>query len=369
MYEACFGLNANPFRLQPDTRYFYWSREHRSAHRSLHDTLDKGETIIVVTGEIGAGKTTLTQLLLSGIDPCLTMAVHLVSTQFDAVNFVQALRLALALPARVGETRPRSAREGLGDIENFLIRLNERGMKAVLVIDEAQNLSAEALNELFTLAIMLRDKSAQALQCVLVGQPELSLRIEQAARQRAGLPPLAAFHLGQLDTDEVRLYVEHRLRVAGWRDKPRFDTAAYESIAVATAGIPRLINSLCNRLLLAAYLEGKQRITRGDVEETSAELRDELGVDALPVAGFRAGRAIALARSRSANPSLPLSSVAARLDRLERNVSVLLTRVQALAQWRLDGARNAPGLKPAATALRTGGLPASVSMHRSRRTL
>lgn len=356
MYESHFGLSANPFRLQPDTRYFYWSRGHQAAHRGLHDTLDSGAPIAIVTGEIGAGKTTLTHLLLSGIDPCLTMAVHMVSTQFDAVDFVQALRIALALPARKSGARPQTAREQLGEIEAFLLTLNRRGMKAVLVIDEAQNLAADALNELFTLAMMLRDRKVNVLQCVLVGQPELSMRVEQAARQRAGLPALAAFHLGQLEGGEVRSYVEHRLGVAGWRNNPRFDLAAFEAIHRASDGLPRRINSLCNRLLLGACLAGRQRSTRGNVEETAAELRDELGVDALPGAGTpSASSATAPGLPRGGNQALLVSSVAARLDRLEREVTLMLERVRSLARSRLPAKlRPARVLKPAGPVGRTG---------------
>jgi type II secretory pathway predicted ATPase ExeA len=355
MYEASFGLSANPFRLQPDTRFFYWSRGHQAAHRSLHDTLDRGDAFIAVTGEVGAGKTTLTQLLLSGFDPCLTLVVHLVSTQFDAANFVQALRIAFALPARAPAAKPRSAREQLGEIEAFLLTLNRRGMKAVLVIDEAQNLSGDALNELFTLGMMLRDRNVTVLQCVLVGQPELADRLEQAAQRRLGLPALASFHLGQLEPGEVQSYVEHRLGVVGWKNNPRLDAGAYEVLYSATDGIPRRINSLCNRLLLGASLAGKRRITRGDVEETAAELRDEIGVDALPSAGPRLpGRAAPAAKDKAAMQSLLVSSVAARLDRLERHVTTMLKKVQVLAQARLEKPRPARVLNPSGAVNRPG---------------
>jgi type II secretory pathway predicted ATPase ExeA len=348
MYEAFFGLNANPFRLQPDTRFFYWSRGHQAAHRRLHETLDKGHAIVVITGEIGAGKTTLMQLLLSGTDPCLTMALQLVSTQFDAVNFAQALRIALALPARGAGAPPQSAREQLSEIEAFLLKLHRRGMKFVLMIDEAQSLSAEALNALFTLSMKLRDQGVQVLQCVLVGQPELSVRLEQAARQRVGLPELTVFHLGQIERPEVQAYVEHRLGVAGWKNIPGFDAAAYDVLYAASGGIPRRINALCNRLLLGAFMAGRQRISRGDVEETAAELRDELGIDALPAPGAQSsGSGAAPARPPGAMQSLQVSAVAARLDRLEGHVSVMLQQVQALAQLRQERGRAARVPKPA----------------------
>jgi len=354
MYESFFNLTANPFRLQPDARYFYWSRGHQAVHRGLHDALDRGEAFIVLTGEIGAGKTTLAQLLLSGIDPCLTTVVHLVSTQFDAVNFLQALHIAFELPARDPATPAGTAREELAGLEAHLQTLARRGMKAVLVIDEAQSLSADALNELFTLAMMLRDRDLRVLQCVLMGQPELSTRLEQVAARRLGLPDIASFHLGQLSRDELPSYIEHRLSVAGWKHDPRFEAGCYDVLQAATDGIPRRANSLCNRLLLGAFLAGKRRIARGDVEASAAELRDELGVDALPTGAERASGHVAPAREPGGMQAQLVSSVAARLDHLERHVTTLLKKVQLYAQDRLAKPRAPRAAGTAGTALPRG---------------
>jgi type II secretory pathway predicted ATPase ExeA len=355
MYETFFGLSANPFRLQPDPRFFFWSRGHQSVHGGLHLALDKGEAFIVLTGEIGAGKTTLAHLLLSGIDPSLTTVVHLVSTQFDGANFLQALHIAFDLPPRRPGAQPRTAREELGELEAHLLNLDRRGMKAALVIDEAQSLSADALNELFTLAMMLRERDSKVLQCVLMGQPELSTRLEQLAQRRLGLPAAAAFHLGRIEKDELSSYVEHRLSVVGWKHNPRFESGAYEILFTATDGIPRRVNSLCNRLLLGAQLAGKRRISRGDVEQTAAELRDELGVDALPsMRTIVAGRTGNAAMERAAVQSLHVSSVAARLDRLERHVTTLLKNVQLYVQNRLENARQVRLAQPAVPVTRSG---------------
>ncbi len=335
MYESFFGLACNPFQFSADPRFFYWSKGHQDLYRELKRSLDRANGFVVVTGEVGAGKTSLMQMLVGELNPRRTALVRIVSAQLDAENFLRTLELACHVPSPPAEPlAPRSARQRLAGLESHLARLGADGRHLLLLVDEAQNLTAGALNELFTLAILAREQRGVHFHCALVGQPELRERIEQAVTKRTGLPEIEFFNLGRLDESEIRAYVEHRLHQAGWSGDPRLHAASYLPLYAATDGIPRRINSLCNRLLLGAYLDKAHRITPGAVEATAAELRDELGEDALTGAADAPPRVTAPARGPAA---ISRSALSARLDRLERQAQVMLERVEALAHGR--GAR------------------------------
>ncbi len=325
MYEDYFGLSASPFQLNPDPQFFFWSKGHRRAYKNLKSGLSQDGGFVVVTGEVGAGKTTLARLLLGELDPHRVLAVQLVSTQLDADDLVRAVAYAFGLSITSKDKAQLTA-----EIEEFLIELGREAKRALLVVDEAQNLSAEALNELLQLSNIVLRHDASLLQCVLVGQPEFRTRLEDRSMQKLRQRVIASYHLGKLEEAEMSAYVEHRLTHVGWKHDPAFEPQVFPFIFEATMGIPRRINSLCNRLLLGAYLEQEHRIGLHNVEQTAAELRDELGTDALP-AVKREPEFKPVAPGGAGMGNLMVSSITARLDRLEQSIAHMLERIRAVS--------------------------------------
>jgi general secretion pathway protein A len=272
MYEAHFGLSAPPFQLTPDPGFYFDSQGHRAMLRVLRETLSAPRGHLVVSGEIGAGKTLVTSTLVSELDPARFVVARLVSTQLDADDLVRAVAGALALePPAAAE-----ARTGLQRIDTELQRIATDGKRLLLLIDEAQNLGDDAFARLGDLDALPANAEG-TLVVVLVGQPEL--------RQRLAQPNLAAFarhiavecHLRPLSPLECGAYIAHRLEKVGWTGRPRFDAAAIDAIYRFTDGIPRRINQICNRLMLAAFLQEREQIDLALVAEVTAELRDEIG--------------------------------------------------------------------------------------------
>lgn len=327
MYESYFGLSASPFQLNPDPSFLFESKGHRRAHAFLQYGVYQSEGFIVVTGEVGAGKTTLVRALLRELDPEKVIAAQLVSTQLEADDLLRSVAIAFGVPAKAS-----GKAELLGEIEGFLMSLVPRGQRALLVVDEAQNLSAQAMEELRMLSNFQLGQRA-LLQSFLVGQPELRELMRAPSQQQLRQRIIASYHLGPLEEPETRAYVEHRLHHVGWNNDPEIDEQAFAPLHRATGGVPRRINSLCNRLMLGAYLAEKHRIGPEDVEAAIAELREELGSDALPpeisIADLPHPGA-AEARGGDVVRPFMVSSIIARLDRLERNVATLLDLVRAL---------------------------------------
>jgi general secretion pathway protein A len=271
MYESHFGLGGPPFQLNPDPAFYFDSRGHSNALAYLRFGVYQGEGFIVVTGEIGAGKTTLVRALLEGLDPDRIVAAQVVSTQLESGDLLRSIVTSFGIPAQ-----GTSKAQLLATLESFLTALAAKKRRALLVIDEAQNLGREAIEELRMLSNFQLGNHA-LLQSFLIGQPELRRLIESPSMEQLRQRIIASCHLGPLDAAETRAYVEHRMHHVGWKDRPRFDAAAFEAIHQWTDGIPRRINLLCNRLLLAAFLANQDHLTADLVDRTGRELRGETG--------------------------------------------------------------------------------------------
>lgn len=271
MYESYYGLSGKPFQLSPDPDFFFGSRGHRRAMAYLEYGLHQAEGFIVVTGEVGAGKTTLVQQLLRRLPANNVVPVQIVTTQLEAEDLVRIVASSFGLPTDTGDKSTLLIR-----LEQYLRQLQAEGKRALLIVDEAQNLGARAIEELRMLSNFQLGTKA-TLQSFLLGQPELRDLMQRSEMRQLKQRIIAAYHLGPLDRAETQQYIEYRLEHVGWKGDPSFDDAAFERIFTITHGIPRRINTLADRLMLSGYLGERHELNEQDVTEVAAELRMELG--------------------------------------------------------------------------------------------
>jgi putative secretion ATPase (PEP-CTERM system associated) len=300
MFEPYFGLSRQPFQLSPDPTFFYGSRGHKRAYSYLQYGLYQGEGFIVLTGEVGAGKTTLIRNLLKDLDHNRMVAAQLVSTQLDADSILRAVATAFGLAVR-----EQSKARVLAELEAFFVSLVPKNKRALLVVDEAQNLAPDAVEELRMLS-NFQIQSRTLLQSFLVGQPELRQLMRSTGMQQLRQRVLAAYHLGPLDADETRAYIEHRLKQVGWKKDPAIDEDAFALIHAYTGGIPRRINTLCTRALLSAFLSEKHVIGKEDLEGVIREYSEEFGEQ--------------IAAEEPAPVASPATAIVPQLSGLERRV-------------------------------------------------
>jgi putative secretion ATPase (PEP-CTERM system associated) len=318
MYESFYRLSGKPFQLSPDPSFYYGSPVHRRAYAYLEYGLYQREGFIVITGEVGAGKTTLVRNLLTHLDPQRVVAAHLVSTNLDADDLVRAACVALGL-----RDLPHDKASMLAHLEKNLQRLAAERKQVLLIVDEAQNLTPKAVEELRMLS-NFQVNGRGLLQSFLIGQPELRETLRGPDMQQFRQRVIASYHLGALDAAETRAYIEHRLRQVGWNNDPSLDDDAYLAIFALTAGIPRRINQVCNRLLLAGFLGERHLLSAEDVELVARELTDELGVIGNSE-GVVQGRAVEASRAvgaagRTSSALRPVHTARRRLTLSEPSV-------------------------------------------------
>ncbi|MEP7183971.1 MAG: XrtA/PEP-CTERM system-associated ATPase, partial [Betaproteobacteria bacterium] len=289
--------------------------------------LYQSEGFIVITGDIGAGKTTIARSLLEQLDPNKVVAAQLVSTQLDADDMLRAVAVSFGLPVKSVDKALL-----LASIEAFLCQLAVDKKRALLIVDEAQNLTPRAVEELRMLSnFQLGDQAL--LQSFLVGQPELRAMMQSPQMQQLRQRVTASYHLGPLDKGETKAYIEHRMKHVGWNEDPRFDPACFDMIHDLTGGIPRRINTLCNRLLLAAFLSERHVLETGDVQAIAHEIREELGPDAAlsPIAVVPSPSEGALStRLDTAAMHKHFDHLEERIDRLEKTVAAAVDLLHRL---------------------------------------
>jgi general secretion pathway protein A len=271
MFEPFYNLSEQPFQLSPDPAFFYGSRGHKRAYAYLQYGLYQGEGFITLTGEVGAGKTTLIRNLLQQLDSTKVVAAQLVSTQLDADDLLRAVAAAFGVAVKDHDKASLIAQ-----IESFMLSLVAKGRRPLLIVDEAQNLAPRAVEELRMLS-NFQLKNRALLQSFLVGQPELRNLMRGPQMQQLRQRVIAAYHLKALDGDETRAYIEHRLKHVGWKGDPAFDDGTFELIHAFTGGIPRQINTFCTRVLLSAFLSDKHRIGVEEIQHVIGEFKEEFG--------------------------------------------------------------------------------------------
>lgn len=267
MYDQFYGFSGRPFQLTPDPHYYFESLTHRKALSYLGYGLAQGEGFIVITGEVGAGKSTLVSHLMQTIDKARLTAATIVTSQLDGNDMVHMAAESYGI-----DTRGLDKASTLKAIENFLHAEARAGRRCLLIVDEAQNLAVGALEELRMLSNFQLGSSA-LLQIFLLGQPEFRDLVQQAPeleqlRQRV----IATHHLDAMDAEEVEPYVLHRLQRAGWTGRPQLTEDAYTAIFDETGGVPRKINALMNRTLLMGAVEQLERLDGALVQAVVADM-------------------------------------------------------------------------------------------------
>jgi type II secretory pathway predicted ATPase ExeA/UDP-N-acetylglucosamine 2-epimerase len=269
MYERHFGITGPPFQLSPDPSFYFDGSQHRAALSMLRQAFSRSLPFAVLSGEIGAGKTTVLHTWLAECRAAGTAVAQITNTQLDAAELQCAIAAAFGLD--VPHAQPQEAASALRRFFHDL-----KGNPAVLAIDEAQNLDRPGLLSLVQLAQVAAEERAE-LRIVLAGQPELRGHVSEGALPELDAMVQQACHLGPLDAGQTRDYIEHRLQKVGWTGVPEFDAFAFEEIHELTGGIPRRINVLANRLLLGQFLNHTARIDRRAVTAIAQALDAEIG--------------------------------------------------------------------------------------------
>jgi general secretion pathway protein A len=265
MYTAHYGLREKPFSLTPDPRYLFLSSSHREALAHVLYGVEQGEGFIAVTGEVGTGKTTLCRTLLERLGPETEVAFV-----FDPLLTPDELLRAVCAEygLEISERSPAELSDGLN---KFLLDANRKGRRVVLVVDEAQNLPVATLEQIRLLS-NLETSTAKLIQILLFGQPELDEMLESAELRQLRQRITVRYRLGALARGEAREYVRHRVRVAAGCERDLFTAGALREIERRGRGIPRLVNLLADRALLAGYAEGTARVDRPQVDRAAREI-------------------------------------------------------------------------------------------------
>lgn len=267
MYCELFKLNEAPFRLTPDPQYLFASKQHARAKAYMESTIWLADGFVVITGDIGSGKTTLIESFLEEIPRDDVLIAQINQTQLSAVEFLQALLVEFGF-------KPYEARkvELLTMLRDYMIEQFAAGKRLVLIVDEAQNLSHRVLEEIRMLAGLEAQKE-KLLRIVLVGQPDLSRKLDSPRLEQLTQRVRLRFHLSALSKRETRQYIEHRLEIAGSGGRRIFDDEAMDAVFRYAGGVPRLTNILCDTALLCAYAEEQDTIDRSMIEAAVEELQ------------------------------------------------------------------------------------------------
>lgn len=270
MYAAYFGLKENPFKLSPEPGYLFLSEQHRDAINYLIYGIQEKKGFVLLSGDIGTGKTTICRSLLNRLDESVETALIFNTAVTDLELLESVIReFGIDPPVNTG------AKKGYIDaLNDYLLKNFTAGKNAVLLIDEAQNLSHGVL-ELIRMLSNLETEKEKLLQIILVGQPELKSTLTLPALRQLNERITVRYDLKPLMPEEVVTYIAHRLRVAGGPGKVAFTSGAYRRIYEYSEGIPRRINALCDRTLLIAYAKNTGKINRRIIRQAARDIGSE----------------------------------------------------------------------------------------------
>ncbi|MBO9517329.1 MAG: AAA family ATPase [Porphyrobacter sp.] len=277
MFAEFYGLTGKPFQLTPDPAFYFRSVTHRKALSYLGYGLAQGEGFMVITGEVGAGKSTLVAHLMGSVDPSQLSVAQIVTSKLDEEEIIHVVAQSFGLEI-IGHDKA----SALGAIEGFLHDEARAGRRCLLIVDESQNLSVSALEELRMLS-NFQLGNHPLLQTLLLGQPEFRTTLQghqslEQLRQRV----IAAHHLEAMEASEVEPYIAHRLKTVGWNGSPQFDEAVFAELYEASGGIPRRVNQIANRLLLLGAVEQNNRIDLTMLRTVVAEMEGERAFAEVP---------------------------------------------------------------------------------------
>ncbi|RJY08603.1 XrtA/PEP-CTERM system-associated ATPase [Aurantiacibacter aquimixticola] len=306
MFDDFYGLSGKPFQLTPDPEFYFRSITHRKALSYLGYGLAQGEGFIVITGEVGSGKSTLVAHMMKTLDPDAVTVAQIVTSKLNEEEIVHVVAGAMGL-----DVEGHDKATALTDIESFLHEEARAGRRCLLIIDESQNLSVQALEELRMFS-NFQLGNHPLLQTLLLGQPEFRETLQnddglEQLRQRV----IAAHHLEPMQEAEIEPYIVHRLEKVGWNGNPSFAEDVFAGIFAASDGIPRRVNQIANRLMLAGAIEKRSDIDSAMLEAVLAEMGSERAVPPAP-----------------AVPEAPVNNsgsntVASGLDREQVNAAIL----------------------------------------------
>jgi general secretion pathway protein A len=270
MYAEFFGLKQDPFSIAPDPRYLFMSERHREALAHLLYGIRGGGGFVLLSGEIGAGKTTICRCFLEQI-PERCRVAYIFNPKLTVGDLLKTICSEFHIEVRHEGIGPATIKDYLDPFNEYLLRSHAAGERNVLIIDEAQNLTPHVLEQL-RLLTNLETSERKLLQIILIGQPELRTVLARPELEQLAQRVIARFHLGALNEAETRQYIQHRMQVAGLRGPLPFSNQAIQRIHEIARGVPRRINLLCDRALLGAYATNQARVERAVVEKAAGEV-------------------------------------------------------------------------------------------------
>src|SRR4051812_34777709 len=272
MYVPLFRPKQKPFSIAPDPRYLFMSERHREALAHLLYGVQGGGGFVLLTGEIGAGKTTVCRCFLEQI-PARCNVAYIFNPKLSALELLMTVchEFGIRFPALTAAGTAPGVKAYVDGLNEYLLRTHAVGQNNVLIIDEAQNLSSDVLEQL-RLLTNLETSERKLLQIILIGQPELRAMVARPELEQLAQRVIARYHLNALGEEESAQYVRHRLEVCGLERPLPFDRAALRKVHAASGGVPRRINLLCDRALLGAYAGGQGNVTRRIVTQAAEEV-------------------------------------------------------------------------------------------------
>jgi general secretion pathway protein A len=344
MYDQFYGFSGRPFQLAPDPEFYFESLTHRKALSYLGYGLAQGEGFIVITGEVGAGKSTLAAHLVASIDRQRLTAAQIVTSRLDAGELVRLAAQAFGVVEPAG--LPDKAAT-LGSLELFLQDEARAGRRCLLIVDEAQHLSVQALEELRMLS-NFQLGAHPLLQIVLLGQPEFRATLQSPGLEQLRQRVIATHHLDAMERQEVGPYVEHRLARVGWKGDPAFAEGVYARLAEASGGVPRRVNLIAHRLLLQGAVDTAHTIDRDMLEAVIADLADDAEAG---TPGPRAEAPAYAAPAPVADQAAIMAELMRELSSRDEQIAELQQAVMELAEHRAPAAVATPDFEPLLAAI------------------